>query len=325
MARNNLLSDLHDTTASAMLKEVTYIWLDGGLVPWHDANVHVMSHSLHYGTAVFEGIRAYKGRVDLYVFRLHDHVRRMYRSAKIYGFPLRYPEDDVKRAVVDLLKANEIEEDAYIRPISFLGYGGIGLVYTGIEPHLAVIAFHYGRYFGKEGVSVTISSWRRICDESAPPAAKASGHYINSVAAKMDALRAGYDEAIMLDHRGMVSEGSGENLFIVRDGVIATPPLSSCILEGVTRDTVMTLAREEGFLMEVRDIARAELYTADEAFFAGTAAEITPILSIDGRVVGDGKPGPTTKRVKEVYERVVRGEDGRHPEWRTPVYGEGGG
>ncbi len=307
-----------------MLKEAIYIWLDGNIVPWHEAKVHVMTHSLHYGTAVFEGIRAYSDRRDLCVFRLHDHVRRMYRSAKIYGFPLRYPEDEVKKAVVEILRANGIREDAYIRPISFLGHGTIGLVYTGIEPHLAVIAFQYGKYFNKEGVSVTISSWRRLCDESAPPMAKASGHYINSVAAKMDALRGGYDEAIMLDHRGMVSEGSGENVFMVREGAIVTPPLSSCILEGVTRDTVMILAREEGFMVEVRDIARAELYTADEVFFAGTAAEITPVLSVDGRIVGDGKPGPVTGHIKGIYEKIVRGEDERHPEWRTSVYEEGG-
>ena len=303
------------------IKEAKYIWFDGRLVPWEEAKIHVMTHSLHYGTAVFEGIRAYYNKGELYVFRLRDHLRRMERSAKIYGFPFKYDVETLEQAVIELLRANQIKEDAYIRPITFLGYGTIGLVFTEVPSHTAIIAFPFGRYFEKEGVHVVVSSWRRITGESTPPIAKVSGHYVNSVLAKMEALKNGYDEAIMLDSRGYVSEGSGENVFIVRDGVIVTPPVSSDILEGITRDTIIKLAKEEGFKVEVREIPRAELYVSDEIFLVGTAAEVTPVLSVDGRPVGDGKIGPVTSKIRSVYRSIVCGEDDRHPEWRTPVYG----
>ncbi|MDP7982839.1 MAG: aminotransferase class IV, partial [Conexivisphaerales archaeon] len=189
--------------------------------------------------------------------------------------------------------------------------------------HVAVIAFPYGKYFHKEGVNLMISTWRRICQEATPPAAKVSGHYVNSVLAKMEALKHGFDDALMLDSNGYLSEGTGENVFIVRDGTLITPPSSAGILEGITRDTIIRLAREEGIPVEVRDVARHELYISDEVFLAGTAAEITPVLSVDGRPIGGGAPGPLTSRVKVLYESVVRGRDPRHPEWRTPVYVRG--
>ncbi len=301
--------------------EAKYIWLDGRLVPWGQATTHLMTHSLHYGTAVFEGIRGYASDGQLYVFRLLDHMRRLEASAKIYGFPLRYRPEELASATIELLRANELHEDVYIRPLSYLGYGTIGLVYSEIEPHVAIIAFPYGKYFHKEGVNLMVSTWRRICQEATPPAAKVSGHYVNSVLAKMEAIRHGFDDAIMLDVRGYVSEGTGENVFIVRGGTLITPPTSAGILEGVTRDTIIRLAREEGIPVEIRDVARHELYLADEVFLAGTAAEVTPVLSVDGRPVGGGSPGPLTLRIKSLYESVVRGRDPRHPEWRTPVYG----
>ncbi|MFP3283041.1 MAG: branched-chain amino acid transaminase [Nitrososphaeria archaeon] len=308
--------------------EAKYVWLDGRLIPWADATTHLMTHSLHYGTAVFEGIRAYASSPasapggELSVFRLLDHMRRLEGSAKIYGFPIRYGPEELSKATLELLRADELHEDVYIRPLSYLGYGTIGLVFSEVEPHVAIIAFPYGKYFHKEGVNLMVSTWRRICQEATPPAAKVSGHYVNSVLAKMEALRHGFDDALMLDSSGHLSEGTGENAFIVRDGVIVTPPTSAGILEGITRATVMELAREEGIPVEVRDVARHELYLADEVFLAGTAAEITPVLSIDGRAVGGGSPGPITARIRSLYEAVARGRDPRHPEWRTPVYGK---
>ena len=300
--------------------EAKYIWVDGRLVPWAQATTHLMTHSLHYGTAVFEGIRGYASGGELYVFRLLDHMRRLEASARIYGFPLRYTPEELASATAELLRANELHEDVYIRPLSYLGYSTIGLVFSEVEPHVAIIAFPYGKYFAKEGVNLMVSTWRRICQEATPPAAKVSGHYVNSVLAKMEAIRHGFDDAIMLDSEGYVSEATGENVFIVRDGTLITPPPSAGILEGITRDTIMRLAREEGIPVEVRNVARHELYVADEVFLAGTAAEITPVLSVDGRRVGSGSPGPITMRVKALYESVARGRDPRHPEWRTPVY-----
>ncbi|MFP3209032.1 MAG: branched-chain amino acid transaminase [Nitrososphaeria archaeon] len=307
--------------------EAKYIWLDGRLVPWAQATTHLMTHSLHYGTAVFEGIRGYSsapgGGGELNVFRLMDHMRRLEASAKIYGFPLRYSPEELASATLELLRANELHEDVYIRPLSYLGYGTIGLVFSDIEPHVAIIAFPYGKYFHKDGLNVMVSTWRRICQEATPPAAKVSGHYVNSVLAKMEALRHGFDDALMLDSRGYLSEATGENVFLVRGGTLVTPPPSAGILEGITRDTLIRLAREEGIPVEVRDVSRHELYVADEVFLAGTAAEVTPVLSVDGRTVGSGRPGPVTSRLRALYESVARGSDPRHPEWRTPVYGRG--
>ncbi|MGC8969685.1 MAG: branched-chain amino acid transaminase [Conexivisphaera sp.] len=303
--------------------EAKYVWLDGRLVPWAEATTHLMTHSLHYGTAVFEGIRAYASGGELYVFRLLEHMRRLESSAKIYGFPMRYRPEELASATVELLRADDLHEDVYIRPLSYLGYGTIGLVFSEVEPHVAIIAFPYGKYFHREGVNLMVSTWRRISQEATPPAAKVSGHYVNSVLAKMEALRHGFDDALMLDSRGYLSEGTGENVFLVREGVLVTPPSSAGILEGITRDTIIRLAREEGIPVEVRDVARHELYVADEVFLAGTAAEITPVISVDGRTVGSGSAGPITSRLKSLYESVVRGRDPRHPEWRTPVYGSG--
>lgn len=300
--------------------ETKYVWMNGRFVPWDEAKVHVLTHALHYGTGVFEGIRAYWNGSQLYVFRLREHMQRLLNSAKIYGFDPKYSLEEWEKAVLETLRANEIRCNAYIRPLLFVGYGPIGLNLRGHEMEALILTIPFEKYFEKPGVDVMISSWRRISEMTNPPSAKVCGHYTNSVLAKMEAINNGYDEAILLDINGKVSEGSGENLFIVRNGIIITPPISADILEGITRQCIITLAKDMGYDVVERDISRTELYLADEAFFSGTAAEVTPILSVDRRPVGDGKIGPVTKALKEKYERVVRGEEPKYKGWLTPVY-----
>lgn len=300
--------------------ETKYVWMNGQFVPWNEAKVHVLTHALHYGTGVFEGIRAYWDGSQLYVFRLREHVQRLLNSAKICGFDPKYSLEEWEKAILETLRVNEVRYDAYIRPLLFVGYGPIGISVEGHEMDALVLIVPFGKYFEKPGVNVMVSSWRRIAGMSNPPAAKVTGHYVNSVLAKMEALRNGYDEAILLNVDGKVSEGTGENLFIVRNGVIITPPVSADILEGITRQSVIALSKDMGYDVVERDISRYELYIADEAFFSGTAAEITPILSIDKRPVNDGKVGPITKKLKEKYENVVRGREPKYKGWLTPVY-----
>lgn len=297
-----------------------YVWMDGRFVEWEKATVHVSVHALHYGTAVFEGIRAYMGK-NLYVFRLPEHLNRLMSSAKMLGLKSPYSVRELSDAIVELLRKNEFKTDLYIRPLLYVGRGSIGLDISKNEVNALIFAFPFPRYFEKpEGLKVCVSSWRRIDDDSSPPMAKVSGNYVNSVLATMEARRAGYDEAIFLDQKGYVSEGPGENIFLVRNGSLATPPLCASILEGITRNTVMELAREEGFKVEERMISRGELYLADELFFTGSAAEIMPIVEVDGRPVGEGKPGEITLRVRERFIKIVRGEDESHKEWLTPIY-----
>ncbi len=300
--------------------ETKYVWMNGRLIRWSDAKVHVLTHALHYGTGVFEGIRAYWNGSQLYVFRLKEHLQRLLNSAKIYGFDAKYNLEGWEKAVLEALRANELKCNTYIRPLLFVGYGPIGLNITGRGMEALVLTIPFEKYFEKPGVDVMVSTWRRISDMTNPPGAKVCGHYTNSVLAKMEAINNGYDEAILLDISGKVSEGSGENLFIVKEGVIYTPPVSAGILEGITRRTVITLARDVGYEVVERDISRTELYIADEAFFSGTAAEVTPILSIDRKPIGDGKIGPVTKTLKEKYEKVVKGDEPKYKEWLTPVY-----
>ncbi len=298
-----------------------YVWMDGRFVEWENAAVHVSVHALHYGTAVFEGIRAYMGKKNLYVFRLPEHLNRLMSSAKMLGLSSPYSVEELRDAVIELLRKNEFKTDLYIRPLLYVGRGSIGLDISKNEVNVLIFAFPFPRYFEKpRGLKVCVSSWRRIDDDSSPPMAKVSGNYVNSVLATMEARRAGYDEAIFLNQKGYVSEGPGENIFLVRNGSLATPPLCASILEGITRNTVMELAREEGFKVEERMISRGELYLADELFFTGSAAEITPIIEVDGRPVGDGKPGEITLRIRERFIKIVRGEDESHIEWLTPIY-----
>lgn len=297
-------------------------WMDGEFVKSNDARVSVLSHALHYGTGVFEGIRAYHRSDNVYVFRLKEHMERLKNSAKIYFIDLKYSVDDLCSATVESIARNEMRCHTYIRPIVFKGLGGIDLNSTKAPTQVAICLFKFESYFEnqKSGLDVCVSSWRRISDVSTPPMAKACGQYLNSAVAKVEANLNGYDEAILLDSNGFVSEGTGENIFIVEDGKLITPPLSSSILNGVTRDTVMKLASEMCVQVVERNMARAELYTCDEAFFTGTAVEIMPILSIDRRQIGDGKMGALTGRIKAFYSKVIAGNVEKYNSWLTPVY-----
>ena len=305
---------------SVWCRKLKYIWFNGRMVECEEARVHVLTHALHYGTGVFEGIRGYWNGSNLHVFRLRDHMVRLVNSAKLVGFNIGYTVEQLVDATIEVIRANDFREDVYIRPIAFVGEGGISLDITGMPLEIAIAAFPFGKYLKAEGVRVKVVSWRRVPSFSMPVMAKACGIYLNSVIALREARLEGYDEAILLDWRGYVAEGSGENVFIVRRGVIATPPTTASILEGITRDTVIRIARDEGYMVEERDITREELLTAEEVFFTGTAAEITPVLEVDGRPVGEGKPGPITMKLKEKYQRIVMGLEERYKHWLTPVY-----
>ena len=300
-------------------KKAEYVWMNGELVQWEKANVPIMSHALHYGTGVFEGIRAYETSDGLAVFRLKEHMHRLRLSADAYLMHLPYSESDLCEATIAVLTKNDARRSSYIRPIAFKAEGGEMLDFRKASTWVAIVAFPYQKYFGKEGLDVCVSSWRRIGEPSVLSLVKATGHYVNSALARVEASEHGFDEAIFLDQRGFVSEGSGENIFIVKRGILHTPPLSAGILEGITRDSVLTLAQDQGLKVEVRDIARGELYSCEEAFFAGTAAEITPVLSIDKRKVGEGRVGPLTHRISDLYSRVVSGREQKYLHWLTPL------
>jgi branched-chain amino acid aminotransferase len=299
-----------------------FIWMDGEMVPWDQATVHVLVNALHYGSGVFEGIRAYETTQGTAVFRLTDHIRRLHRSAKAYRIPLEWSVDELVSACKQVVRDNDLEA-CYIRPLTFYGLGSVGLNPAGCEVKTIIAAWRWGAYLGEEGVRngirVRVSSWRRIPSTSFVPTAKGTGQYLNSIMAKQEALATGYDEAIMLNADGNVSEGSGENIFCVREGVVLTPPLASGILDGITRHSVMTLLAEDG--VEVREavLTRGDLYAADEVFLTGTAAEVTPIREIDDRPVGDGKPGPVTRRAQELYQAAVTGRVPSKNHWLEHV------
>jgi branched-chain amino acid aminotransferase len=306
-----------------MVDRLDKIWMDGALVDWDDATVHVLTHTLHYGLGAFEGIRAYR-RADgrSAVFRLREHVDRLFDSAKLLLMPMPFTRERLCEASVELLRANRLEE-GYLRPLAFMGAGDMGIAADNAT-RISIAAWRWGAYLGKDGVDqgirAKISSFARHHVNASLPKAKVVGQYASSILAKREAKLGGYDEAILLDTSGHVTEGSGANVFIVRQGALVTPPLSSSILAGITRDTVMTLAREEGIPVIEASITRDELWLADEAFFTGTAAELTPIREVDDRAIGEGKPGPITKRLQARYFEVVRGSDDAHPEWYT-TYG----
>ncbi|RMF29912.1 MAG: branched-chain amino acid transaminase [Candidatus Nitrosothermus koennekii] len=298
-----------------------YVWFDGNIIEWEDAKVPLMTHALHYGTSVIEGIRAYASNDNLYVFRLKEHMSRLLNSAKVYSMNIKYSLDEMVDAVIDIIKKNEVRRSCYIRPIGFIGFHGIDLNVTRDSPaHLAIMVFRFEQYLNSSGIRVCISSWRRISDPSVPPLAKAGGNYLNSVLATQECKRNGYDEAIMLDSNGNVSEAPGENIFIVRDKKIYTPALSSGVLEGITRDTAITIAKDLGYEVIERSIPRTELYISDEIFVTGTAAEITPVISVDNNIIGDGKEGEVTKSIRETYSKTVRGEVSKYMHWLTPVW-----
>ncbi|WP_165075873.1 MULTISPECIES: branched-chain amino acid transaminase [unclassified Desulfovibrio] len=297
-----------------------FIWFDGKLVPWDQAQVHVLTHSLHYGSAIFEGIRAY-ACVDgtSAVFRLGDHCKRMLNSAKILRMKLPYTADQLADACIETLVANKLPA-GYIRPLSFVGYGEMG-VYPGNNPIQTIIAvWPWGAYLGPEalekGIRIKTSSFARSHVNTSMSKAKAAGNYINSILAKIEAKEDGYDEAVMLDTNGFVSEATGENIFIVRDGIIKTTPLTS-ILGGITRNSVITVARDMGYTVKEEQFTRDELYTADEAFFTGTAAEITPIREVDHRQIGAGHAGPVTKRLQKEFFAIATGENPKYADWLT--------
>jgi branched-chain amino acid aminotransferase len=300
------------------MQPTKYIWLDGEFVGWDDATIHVLSHGLHYGTGAFEGIRAYETDRGPAVFRLTEHIERLARSCKALGIPIEWNVDEIVKASKELFSANGLTS-GYIRPLVYYGTGSMGLNPAGASVHTMIATWEWGAYLGDEGVTkgirVKVSSWRRIGHDSLMPNAKLTGGYVNSVQAKQEALRGGYDEAVMLNTDGFVAEGSGENLFLVRDGVIRTPSLSSGVLEGLTRDAVITLLRDDGYEVIETEITRTDLYYADEMFFTGTAAEVTPIREVDDRAVGDGRPGPVTRRTQEAFMDTVSGRNERHADW----------
>ena len=294
------------------------IWMDGELVDWDQARIHVLTHTLHYGCGVFEGIRAYPTKSGPGIFRLTDHIKRLFNSAKIFMMDIPFSLDDIVEATKTTVRVNGLNE-CYIRPLVYLGYGEMGLNPLPAPVNVSIAVWPWGSYLGDEGVAngvrMKISSWQRHDPNAMPPAAKGTGMYINSSMAKIEALKAGYDEAILLSPQGYVSECTGENLFVVRHGRIVTPPLSAGALEGITQDSVMTIARDLGLDVEFGNILRSDLYTAEEAFLTGTAAEVVPIASVDDRVVGDGKPGPMTRQIQDVYHATVRGEVDRYKDW----------
>jgi len=302
------------------LAESKLIWMDGELVPWSEAKVHVLTHSLHYGLGVFEGIRAYETKTGPAVFRLTPHIERLFDSAKIYMLDIPFTVEEIIQATKDTVRENGLNS-CYIRPIVYLGYGEMGLNPLPCPVAVSIAVWEWGAYLGdegiKNGVRMKVSSWQRHNVNSMPPAAKGTGMYINSSMAKVEALKAGYDEAILLSPQGYVSECTGENIFIVKNGAIYTPPVSAGALEGITQDAVRTIARDLGYEYSEANIVRSDLYTADEAFLSGTAAEIVPIRSVDDRELGD--PGPITRAIQDVFFKAVKGEVPEYASWNEHV------
>ena len=298
------------------------IWLNGSLVDFDNAKIHVLTHALHYATGVFEGIRCYKTINGSAIFRLGDHIQRLIDSGKCYFMDLGYSKQELERAVVETVKANGMEE-CYIRPIAYYGHGKMGVNPMPNKVSVAIAVWKWDEYLkggAEKGARLMVSSWARIDARALPMRAKATANYANSALARVEAIKAGFDEAIMLNSSGRVIEASAENIFIIKHGSLATPPATSGALEGLTRDSVIKLAKENGIDCEIRDIARDELYTADEVFLTGTAAEIKPVGEIDNRTIGDGRAGKITKQLKELFEAVVHGRDEKFSKiWLTPV------
>ena len=298
------------------------IWLNGSLVDFDNAKIHVLTHGLHYATGVFEGIRCYKTINGSAIFRLGDHMQRLIDSGKCYFMDLGYSKQQLEKAAIDTVKANGMEE-CYIRPIAYYGYGKMGVNPMPNKVSVAIAVWKWDEYLksgADNGARLMVSSWARIDPKALPMRAKATANYANSALARVEAIKAGFDEAVMLNSAGRVIEASAENIFIVKNGSLATPPASSGALEGMTRDSVIRIARENGIECEIRDISRDELYTADEVFLTGTAAEIKPVGEIDNRAVGDGRVGKVTKQLKGLFEAVVHGKDKKFSKaWLTPI------
>lgn len=298
-----------------------WIWMDGKLVPWREANTHVLTHSLHYGLAVFEGVRAYATPQGPAIFRLQDHTQRLFNSAKIFMMDIPFTQDQINAAQREVIRANGLVS-GYIRPLAYYGSEKMGVSPKGAQVHVAIAAWPWGAYLGEEGLAkgirVKTSSFARHHINVSMVRSKTSGHYVNSILANMEATRDGYDEALLLDTNGFVAEGAGENLFIVRDGKLIEPEMVSG-LTGITRATVIQLAHDLGLTVESRPLTRDDVYLADEAFFTGTAAEVTPIREVDGRVLGAGSRGPITEKIQSLFFDVVNGRNPQYQSWLTPV------
>ena len=299
------------------------IWMNGEFVAWEDATVHVLTHGLHYGTGVFEGMRCYDTQsCGPAVFRHADHVDRLFKSAELYYMPIPFDREQIRQATLDLIGRNGFRE-CYIRPLVFRGYGSMGIFPLDAPVDVTIAVWKWGAYLGeastREGIRAKVSSWRRISGDALIPHAKATGQYLNSILAKVEVHKAGYEEAILLDDHGRVCEGSGENLFVVRDGVIYTPPQTAGILDGISRKSAVRIARDLGFEVVERDLARAELYLADEVYLTGTAAELVPVREIDDHAVGTGRPGEVTLAVQAAFEDALHGRSERYRDWLDPV------
>ena len=298
------------------------IWFDGNMVDWKDANIHVLSHVVHYGTSVFEGIRAYKNENGVGVFRLKEHVQRLFDSAKIYKIEIPYTQEEIEEAILETVRVNELD-GCYIRPIVFKGYGELGVDPSNCPVNVVIAAWEWGSYLGEEGmangVDIGVSSWRKPAPDTFPALAKCGANYMNSQLAKLEAIDNGYDEAIILDYEGHVSEGSGENIFLVEGEKLFTPSMSSSNLKGITRDSVMTIARDLGYEVVEEVISRERLYAADEVFFTGTAAEVTPIRSIDHRTIGIGKRGPISEKIQTAFFDIVEAKTEDKYNWLSYI------
>jgi len=299
------------------MNEAKWIWLNGSLVPWKKAQVHFLAHALHYGSAVFEGIRCYETPKGPAVFRLTDHVKRLFYSADVFGMKIPYTEKEVYDAVIGTVKANKLRE-CYIRPIAYYGYGQMGLNPVGAKVDFGIAAWPWGAYLGAEGlengIRMKISDWVRPPTHIMPTNAKVSGNYVNSIVAKLDAVKTGFEEAILLDCNGNVAECTGENIFIVKNNVLVSPPTDNT-LKGITRDSIMRIAKDSGIAVKEKFFKKEELYAADEAFLTGTAAEVTPIREIDNKTIGAGKPGPVTKKLQAKFYEIVKGKDKKYEKW----------
>ena len=304
------------------ITETEKIWMNGELVPWHEAKIHVLTHGLHYGSGVFEGIRAYETDGGPAIFRLDDHIRRLFDSAKIFLMKIPYTQSELIEASKAVVRENNLDS-CYMRPIVYLGYGEMGLNPLFCSVSVAIAAWPWGAYLGDEGmrngIRLKISSWQRHDPNALPPAAKGTGMYINSSMAKVEAVNAGYDEAILLSPQGYVSECTGENLFVIKKGKMFTPPTSAGALEGITQSSVIRIAKDLGYEVSIENLLRSDLYTADEIFLCGTAAEVVPVSSVDDRIAGDGKPGPMTKAIQSKYFDAVIGRLDTYKDWITYV------
>ena len=298
-----------------------YIWFDGKFLTHDKAKVPVTTLAIHYGTSIFEGIRAYKNEENLFIFRLNEHIKRFRNSGKYYNISLRFSDNEIKKAIINLCRKNKIKKSCYIRPFYFVGQYGINLHVTKKAPtHVAIFSFPFGDLFNKNGITSCISIWRKFSDASTPTQAKMGGNYLNSILATQDAKNRGFDEAILLDKNGYVSEAPGENIFIIKNNTLFTPPLSSSALDGITRRSILTFSKDLGLKTKIKNITKEELKSANEVFLSGTAAEITPIIQIDKKKISSGKIGNLTKTIMEKYHDIVMNKSKKYSKWVTPVY-----